>query len=265
MKKYLVIGNPIEHSLSPKLHNHWIKKYKINATYDKVKLNDSDLGDMVSKIRNNKITGINITVPFKQKIIPHLDSLSPIAKEANSVNTIYKKGNKIVGDNTDIEGFKKSIRAINFEVKNKEIFIIGAGGVALSIIVALKKLGVAKINITNRTISALITLKKKYPDLNIIDWGKSSDFDLVINSTSLGLKKDDKIPLDFTTSKSNKVFYDVIYSPKRTNFLLEGYQNGNKIENGIKMFIFQAQLSFYIWHKVLPDVTEETVKFLEND
>ena len=139
MKQYLVIGNPIEHSLSPKLHNYWIKKHKIKAHYDKVKLNENDLENIVSQVRNEKVNGINVTVPFKKKIIPFVDKLTPVAQKANSVNTVYKKRNHVIGDNTDIRGFEKSLKAVNFDPKNKEAFIIGAGGVSLSIIVALKK------------------------------------------------------------------------------------------------------------------------------
>ena len=107
MKKYLVIGNPIQHSLSPKLHNHWIKENKINATYDKKQLNNNDIEEIIREVKKEKIDGINVTVPFKKSVIPFLDQLTPLAKEAQSVNTIFKKDNKVVGDNTDIGGFEQ--------------------------------------------------------------------------------------------------------------------------------------------------------------
>ena len=108
MKKFFfVIGNPIDHSLSPKLHNYWIKKYKIDAVYEKKLLNNNELDGLIFNIREEKIHGINITVPFKKTVIPFLDELSEEAKNSQSVNTIYKKDNKIIGDNTDIEGFKR--------------------------------------------------------------------------------------------------------------------------------------------------------------
>ncbi len=265
IKKYLVIGNPIDHSLSPKLHNFWIKKYNIDAEYTKLLLDEKDLNEIVNKVRDNKLKGFNVTVPFKKKIIPYLDTLTDVAKEANSVNTVYKFNNKIVGDNTDIDGFLKSLKAINFIPQNQTAFIIGAGGVALSIIVALKKIGISKIKITNRTVSEINLLKKKYQDLNIIDWGQNSKFDIVINATSIGLEKDEKLPLNFESEDEPKIFYDVIYNPKKTNFLLKGEQLGNKIENGMRMFIYQAQLSFKIWHNITPEVDDNTINFLEND
>ena len=100
MKKYLVIGNPIEHSLSPKLHNHWFKQNNINALYEKKKLNEDNIKEIISEIKNGEIDGINVTVPFKNSVTYFLDELTPIADITKSVNTIFKKGSKIIGDNT---------------------------------------------------------------------------------------------------------------------------------------------------------------------
>ena len=257
MRKYLVIGNPIEHSLSPKLHNHWIKQNNIDAVYEKKQLNESDIEGMIDKVRSGKIDGINVTIPFKKSVIPFLDQLTLIAKEAQSVNTIFKKDNKIVGDNTDIVGFEYGLKHINYDVKNKKVFILGAGGVVPSIILALEKLGVFKISLSNRTKEKAEELKKIYKDLEVINWGQCTDFDMIINATSLGLKNDDQIELDFSKIKSDKLFYDVIYNPSKTNFLLKGEELGNKIENGKMMFIYQAQLSFKIWHNILPKIDDK--------
>ena len=151
MKKYLVIGNPIEHSLSPKLHNYWIKKNKIDAIYEKQKLNENQLGSLILKIKEKKIDGINVTVPFKKSVIPFLDKLSLEAESTQSVNTIYLNDNKIIGHNTDIDGFKLGIKNLKFETKDMKVLILGAGGVVPSIIYALNKIKVFKITISNRT------------------------------------------------------------------------------------------------------------------
>ena len=151
MKKYLVIGNPIEHSLSPKLHNHWIKENNIEAVYDKKQLNETDIEGMVSEVKKSKLDGINVTVPFKKSVIPFLDELTSLADEVQSVNTIYKENQKVIGHNTDVGGFKQSLEYINYSVKNKKVFILGAGGVVPSILKALEKLGTAKVYISNRT------------------------------------------------------------------------------------------------------------------
>ena len=257
MKKYLVIGNPIQHSLSPKLHNHWIKENNINATYDKKQLNNNDIEEIIREVKKEKINGINVTIPFKKSVIPFLDKLTPLAKEAQSVNTIFKKDNKIVGDNTDISGFEQGLKHINYSVKNKKIFVLGAGGVAPSIIIALKRLGAAKITLSNRTKEKAEDLKKIYPDLEIIDWGQTPGFNMIINATSLGLKNDDEIKLNYADIGPNKLFYDVIYNPNKTKFLSKAKQFGNQIENGKMMFIYQAQLAFKIWHNILPKVDDK--------
>ena len=270
MKKFLVIGNPIEHSLSPKLHNYWIKKNNINAMYDKKQLGENEIKGIINEVKNEKINGINVTVPFKKSVIPFLDELTQLAKETQSVNTIFKKDNKIVGDNTDVAGFKQSLEYINYNVKNKKVFILGAGGVVPSILKALEKLRVAKVYISNRTKEKAKELESYYKislGLETLDWGQSPDFDIIINATSLGLKNNDKIELDYNKHKpkffgKKKLFYDVIYNPDKTNFLLKGEELGNETTNGKMMFICQAQLSFKIWHNILPKIDYETIKLL---
>ena len=257
MKKYLVIGNPIEHSLSPKLHNHWIKENNISAVYDKKQLNENDIEGIINEVKNEKIDGINVTVPFKKSIIPYLDRLTSLADQTQSVNTIFRKDNKVIGDNTDIGGFEFGFKHINYDLKNKKVFILGAGGVVSSIILALKRLGAAKIYLSNRTKKKAENLKKIYSDLEVIDWGQTPDFNMIINATSLGLKNDDQIKLDYVDIGPNKLFYDVIYNPGQTNFLLKAKQFGNQIENGKMMFIYQAQLAFKIWHNILPKIDKK--------
>ena len=197
MKKYLVIGNPIEHSLSPQLHNYWIKQNNIDAVCDKKQLGESDIKGIINEIKNAKINGMNVTVPFKKSVIPFLDQLTPLADEAQSVNTIFKKDNYVVGDNTDIGGFECALKYINYNVKNKKVFVLGAGGVVSSIIIVLKRLGASKIFLSNRTKEKADKLKKNYSYLKIVNWGQSADFDMIINATSLGLKNDDRIELDY--------------------------------------------------------------------
>ena len=128
MKKYLVIGNPIEHSLSPKVHNYWIKNNNIKR-FMKKKLNNVQLENLVLDIRNEKISGINVTVPFKKSILPYIDVLSDEASKTQSVNTVYLNKNKIVGHNTDIIGFTMSVENIKFNIEEK-ILILGAGVVS---------------------------------------------------------------------------------------------------------------------------------------
>jgi len=263
MKKFLVIGNPIEHSLSPKLHNYWIKSNNIDAIYEKKKLDEDELGDAVLQIKQKKIEGINVTVPFKKTIIPFLNELTAEAESTQSVNTLYLKDNKVIGHNTDIVGFETSIKKSKFNIFNKEVLILGAGGVVPSIIFALKKMKVSKIKISNRTKEKAKNLEKLFKDIEIIEWGDVPNFDMIINATSLGLKKEDNLNIDFSSVSGNKFFYDVIYNPNETNFLKIGKKLGNKTLNGKLMFVYQALSAFNIWHKQKPDVNEDVIKLLD--
>ena len=264
MKKYFVIGNPINHSLSPKLHNYWLKENNIDAIYDKKKIDEKDLQTIISEIKEKKIEGINVTVPFKKAVIPYLDKLSPEAEHTQSVNTIILDNKDLIGYNTDIGGFVNAIKNLQFDIIGKKVFILGAGGVVPSIIFALNKMETSEIIISNRTRQKAENLKTQFPNINVIDWGEMIDFDIVINATSLGLNNEE-INLDFSKSEKNKLFYDVIYSPNETNFLKEGKKTGNQIENGKLMFIYQAQEAFKIWHGIEPEISQKTLKLLEND
>ncbi|MDA7686303.1 shikimate dehydrogenase [Candidatus Pelagibacter sp.] len=263
MKKYLVIGNPINHSLSPELHNHWIKQNGLDAIYEKKKLNNNELEDLILNVKEGNINGANVTVPFKNTIIPYLDELSNEAKKTHSVNTIYLKNKKVIGHNTDIEGFEKAIKNINFNLKNKKIFILGAGGVVPSIIYASIKMGFSEIMISNRTEKRAEEIKNIFNNIKLVNWGETPDFDVIINATSLGLNQDDKINLDFNKVGKNKLFYDVIYNPGETNFLKSAKKLGNKCENGKLMFIYQALSAFKLWHGIEPAINNATFKLLD--
>ncbi len=264
MKKYFVIGNPINHSLSPKLHNYWLKENNIDAIYDKKKIDAKDLQAIISEVKEKKIEGINVTVPFKKAVIPFLDKLSPEAEQTQSVNTIILTDNILVGHNTDISGFTRAIKDLNFNVEGKKIFILGAGGVVPSIIFALNKMNVSEIIISNRTRQKADDLKSQFKILNVIDWGNIPKFDMIINATSLGLNNE-ALNFNFSEVGDNKLFYDVIYNPSETNFLKEGKKLGNQSENGKLMFIYQASVAFKLWHGVEPKININILKLLEND
>ena len=260
MKKYFVIGNPINHSLSPELHNFWIKKNNINAIYEKIKLEENELENFIRRLRNDEINGINVTVPFKNKVIKYLDKLSLEVETTGSVNTIYKNGNDIIGHNTDVAGFELGLRHSKINVLDKSILILGAGGVVPSIIYSLLSMGCKKIFLSNRTVEKAEKIKEKFDDIDILKWGEIPDFDIIINATSVGLKGDS---LDLDLNVKDKIFYDVIYNPKETQFLRKAREKGNKIENGKLMFVYQANQSFSIWNNVIPKIDHEALKILE--
>ena len=264
MKKYLVIGNPIDHSLSPKLHNYWIKDNNINATYEKKKIQEDEIQDLFFNIKNKTISGINVTVPFKKKVIPFIDELSLEANTTQSVNTIYIKDDKIVGHNTDIEGFENSLNHINYNVTGKKVLILGAGGVVPSIIFALNRMKASEIILSNRTRLKAEKLKNLFKEVNIIDWGEIPNFDIIINATSVGLNNNQEIEIDFSKIGKNKFFFDVIYNPKQTKFLKSGKKLGSQTENGKMMFVYQAQKSFQKWHKILPNINKKVLDLLDD-
>ena len=263
MKKYLVIGNPITHSLSPELHNYWLKENDINGIYNKEELNENDLKEFFLKIKNKEINGANITVPFKRDVISYLDELSLEAEKTQSVNTVYLKDDKIIGHNTDIDGFELAMKNVDYDVEGKKVLILGAGGVVPSVIFALYKMKVLSVTICNRTKTKAENLKNLFNDLEIVDWGKASNFDMIINATSIGLKKEDKLNLDLSKLQNSEFFYDVIYNPKETNFLKDGKNLGKITENGKKMFIYQAAKAFKIWHGIDPKINEQVIGMLD--
>ncbi len=279
MNRYFVIGNPISHSLSPLIHNYWFEKYNLtNSNYEKKKLKENELVKFVEEIRdeNNYINGANVTVPYKSKIIPFLDKLDPVAKETNSVNTIYKKDGKLIGDNTDQIAFRETIKELILSNKDTNVFLIGAGGVASSVLFALRNLvGMyGKIYLTNRTKSKAIDLENSdngylyvdKPKTEVLDWGEVPNATLVINTTSVGLIKGENMQLDFTKYeklKKKTLFYDLIYNPKETNFIADARRRGNKTMNGKQMFLLQAKYSFQTWTGINAEIDEEIMKIVD--
>jgi len=278
MRKYLVIGNPIDHSLSPLIHNYWMKKYRLaESVYERRKVEEKDLKNIIKEIREDEIVGVNVTVPFKKLIIPFLDKLDFSAEETQSVNTLFKINNKIIGYNTDRTGFWDTIRKIYprgndsimpLPLEDKRILIIGAGGVTSSIISALKDEGANNIILNNRTKEKANELKKLFPELEVLDWGKKPPIcNIVINTTSIGLIKDEEIKIDFSdydkNFHKNFLFYDLIYNPKETSFLKKARLRGNKTMNGKMMFLNQAKYAFNIWTNIMPEIDDGTIKLLD--
>ena len=266
-KKYGVIGKPLSHSLSPRLHNFWFKKNNLKASYSLIEIEKNQISDIINKIRTKELHGINVTVPYKKAVLPYLDIIINDAKATSSVNTIYLDGNsKIVGENTDVYGFEQSF--INkFEeanLINKNFLILGAGGAALSLIHAIVKRKIKKIFISNRSTQETENIKKKFPFIKIIKWEtfshEASEMDVIINATSLGMKNNTDFKELITKFKSNLVYYDIIYNPLETKMLKNFKENKIKTFNGLEMFLYQGQKSFFLWNNINPDIDEELKK-----
>ena len=167
--KFAIIGNPISHSLSPVLHNYWFKKYKIDAEYSLMEIKESQIVDVIKKLKEKELKGINVTVPYKQEVIQHVDLIINDAKKTSSINTIYLNDeNKIVGENTDVYGFEQAFlnKITTNNLREKFFLILGAGGVTSSIIYALEKRKIKKVFISNRTLQKAENIKISHKGFN---------------------------------------------------------------------------------------------------
>ena len=266
-KLFAIIGNPIGHSLSPILHNYWFKKYNIEADYKLINAKEKDLEGVIEKVKNGELNGINVTLPYKQKVIPFLGELVNDAKNTFSVNTIFlNEKNKIIGENTDVFGLQAAyLKEIN-SIETKKALIIGAGGVSPSVIFSLRKSKIKDISIVNRTREKSIFLKKKFNYINIEEWNVLSKiiskFDIIINATSLGLKDGKDFEFNFSNVKSNLIFIDTIYNPLETKTLKFLKNSKIKTFNGLDMFVHQGQKSFYLWNKINPEIDDDLINLL---
>ena len=268
-KSFAIIGNPVTHSLSPVLHNYWFNKYNIDANYSFLNLDEKNLKDVIKKIKEKELAGINVTLPFKQKIIPHLDQIINDAKFTNSVNTIFlNEDNTLIGENTDVFGLQAAYLKEITNAESKNALVIGAGGVSPSVIFSLQKSKIKNITVVNRTHEKAIFLKKKFNFLNILKWKNLqydiSQFDIIINATSLGLKNSADFEFDFKNVKSNLVYIDTIYNPFETKTLKFLKEQKIKTFNGLDMFIYQGQKSFYLWNKINPEIDDELINLLRS-
>ena len=267
IKKFGIIGNPIKHSLSPLLHNYWYKKYNVNASYSIIDMDENNLEEVVKKIKDKYLSGVNVTLPFKQKIVKFLEKIINDAKITGSVNTLFvdTKG-AVTGDNTDVYGLQAAYLKRIENAMNKKALVIGAGGVSPSVIFSLEKSGVKKISITNRTHEKCLFLKKKFNFLNIFPWSnlqnEIKNYDIIINATSLGLKDGADFDFDFEKCKKNSIYIDTIYNPLKTKTFRFLKDKGVRVYNGLDMFIYQAQKSFYLWNKINPEIDNELINLL---
>jgi shikimate dehydrogenase len=264
---YGIIGNPIKHSLSPILHNYWFNKYNIDANYSIINAGEKDIPDVIKKIKDGSLSGINITLPYKQKIVNYADKIINDAKITGSVNTLFlDKDKSIIGENTDVFGLQAAyLKEIDNSLEKKAL-VIGAGGVSPSVILSLKKSGIKSVSIVNRTEEKCLFLKKKFNYLNILPWkdlqSEIGNHDIIVNATSLGLKGGKDFDFEFNNCKNNATYIDTIYNPLKTKTFKFLEDKGVKVFNGLDMFIYQGQKSFYLWNKINPEIDSKLINLL---
>ena len=267
-KQLAVIGNPVEHSLSPAIHNFISKKLDNNYVYTAFCVENKDVKTALDGMRALGIRGFNVTAPHKQEVMKYLDEISEDAKMQGSVNTVVNHNGILKGYTTDGDGFYKSLATAGIEVKDKKILILGAGGVAKPIAMRLIKEKPLSVTILNRTQQRACELANElyeqmgYRVETSVD---VKDYDLVINTTSAGMGDQknvlpiESIPeisdLDFVNE--NTAVADLIYRPEKTLFLEECEKRSAKILNGLGMLIYQAVISYELFTNT--EVSEEIV------
>lgn len=266
-----IIGNPVGHSLSPLIHNHLFALLDLNYVYLAFDVEPELLADAVRGLAALGAGGFNVTVPYKEKIMPLLDHVEKSAQIIGAVNTVLVEKGRIMGYNTDVTGFKRSIQEAGFSTEGKMVTVLGAGGAARAAIIGLIELGAREVNIINRNekrTQAMIDYYKANGISNIKNIPVKGSFDairqseLIVNATSIGMKgylpNETPIPPDYFAA--GMWVCDLVYNPLETIFLSEAKKRGCNTINGLHMLVHQGADAFKIWTKV--DPPREKVKEL---
>ncbi len=254
--KAFIIGYPVAHSLSPKLHGFWLKQYGVDGSYEAINVPPEYLVKTVKKLPETFVGG-NVTIPHKEKLLLLCDEVDPLAKQVGAVNTLVFEKGRIHGYNTDVFGFMENLRVSGVIPKNA--LVLGAGGAARAVILGLQRFG-AKVTISNRTHEKAEKLAKEF-NCGAIGWAAKDvilpDMDLVVNTTSLGIKGEGKIDIDFEELPKHAAVNDIVYNPLETDFLKNAKAAGLKTVDGLGMLLYQAVQGFEFWFGKRPEVTNE--------
>ncbi|WP_457569608.1 shikimate dehydrogenase [Desulfurobacterium sp.] len=258
---YGIFGFPVKHSLSPLMQTAAFHTLGIDAVYVPFEVSPEDLKDAVAGLRAMNIKGINVTVPLKEKIVPFLDRVDEAAAFLGAVNTVKSENGILIGYNTDGDGFVDSLEEEGVDINGKTVLLIGAGGSGKAVAFALLKRGAGKVVIANRTVEKAKSLAEKlesYGKVEAVSLGDIENFleevDLIVNTTSLGMKESDPPLFDYALIPSSAVVVDIIYKPFKTKLLLAAEEKGAKIINGLGMLVHQGARAFRIWTGYEPPV-----------
>ena len=254
---YGVLGYPVKHSFSPAMHNAAFSALKINAKYKSFEVKLDQLKDFFAKMAEKNIYGLNITIPYKEKILDFVspDKGSDYLKELKAVNTVARQEGIWKGFNTDVAGFSQHLKEI-FAPSGKKVAILGAGGAARAVAYALAESAVSEIDIfdidANKVKDLALVIKKLFLNFQInavnnIAGLKIKDKDLLINATPVGLKESDFCLVNEEMLHKNLLVYDLIYNPPETKLLALARHIGARTANGLSMLLYQGMLSFKIW------------------
>lgn len=253
-----LIGNPVKHSKSPEIHNKGFNELGLNYVYLAFEIEEKNLKTTINTFKQLNFLGFNVTMPFKETIIEYLDDLDISAKRVGAVNTVKNINGKLIGYNTDGDGYVNSLINENIDLYNKKILILGAGGAVKSIGFSLLEKGIDSLIILNRTIERAISIKEDFNyyynnDIRVYELNNHnlkkylSEVDIIINATPLEMDESSNILPENIEIPKGIIFSDLIYSPEITNFLKQGIKSGNKIVKGKYMLQNQAYIAFEIW------------------
>jgi shikimate dehydrogenase len=254
-KTYCIIGDPIQHSLSPAMQNVAFNKLGLNSTYIAFRVKKDELKESIESLRAIGVSGFNITVPHKVEVMKYLDELDISARRANAVNTVHNVGGVLKAYNTDIYGFihPLHLRKINFD--GMKVLLIGAGGAARAALAALAdEDGISEVNIANRSEgNARLLLEVSVPfglNCKIVPWEKipvfSKTAELIVNATTVGMNSEPSV-VGHQNIKKHAIVYDIVYKPVHTALLENAKQAGAEVIYGYEMLLYQGARSFEIW------------------
>ncbi len=256
VKTYAVIGDPIDHSLSPNIHNAAFRSLNLDCTYIAYKIPKNELVSGIEALKAIKITGFNVTIPHKIEMMKLLDEMDTTCRVIGAVNTVSNENGKLKGYNTDMIGFLDPIKRKNLTIKDSDVLLLGAGGAARAIIVGMIKEKARKITIANRTLdnaNKLATFAEKIGgNVNTVSMQEVneliSEYKFIINSTSVGMRNEPS-PISTENIGKNSIVYDIIYRPVNTDLIKKSKENGATVIYGYEMLLSQAACAFEIWHK----------------
>ncbi|AJD91593.1 shikimate dehydrogenase [Jeotgalibacillus malaysiensis] len=268
--KLAVIGYPIRHSKSPFMHNIWLDELNIEGVYEAIEVSPDRLAQQIQTFKENHYKGFNVTIPHKEHVIQYLDEIDETAAILGAVNTVVINNGKCTGYNTDGDGFLQSLllKRTAEEIRKSAILVIGAGGAAKGITGALRAFGADQISVANRSpekAERLIKTLGLKSGLNLTEaQNRLYDYDIVINTTSVGMYPDtENLPLDSSSMKKGALAADIIYNPLSTQFLIKAESAGAEALNGIGMFVFQGSLAFQKWTSKEPDAAGMMAKMTD--
>lgn len=265
-----VIGHPIAHSQSPKIHGHWINHFGLDAQYDVMDIKPDLLERRLGELKSMGVKGLNVTIPHKQAIISFLDHLDETAKKIGAVNTVVRdKAGQWVGYNTDAYGFIENLHQQHpdWSADSGPVAIYGAGGAAFAAVYALHDAGCQDIHIINRTSTRADALQEQLgvpiTFTPLADQNNTiKDAALVVNTTPCGMQGHPPLPIDIDVLRDDAVAYDIVYKPLITPFLYAARKRGLKTVTGIGMLLYQAQAAFELWYDIHPAIEPSLVTSL---